>query len=87
MDQKSVQRPPISQSPYRVGSGPFGPPISRGRDWVSSTFRGALGVTGTSGMDPYFSPFIWKIWQYRPALPSWAVDAALTRDPPDFERG
>ena len=28
--QKSVQRPRCSQSPYRVGSGPLGPPISRG---------------------------------------------------------
>jgi hypothetical protein len=26
--QKSEQRPPRSQSPYRVGSGPLGPPIS-----------------------------------------------------------
>ena len=26
--QKSVTRPFLSQSPYLVGSGPFGPPIS-----------------------------------------------------------
>ena len=38
--QKSVQRPPNSQSPQRVGSGRFGPPISAG---------GGVAEAGTAG--------------------------------------
>ena len=41
-DQKSVHRPFTSQSPYRVGSGPFGPPISFG-------FCGADGASDAVG--------------------------------------
>lgn len=44
--QKSVQRPLTSQSPYRVGSGPFGPPISVGRGAVGSVGASADGGAG-----------------------------------------
>jgi hypothetical protein len=43
--QKSVQRPLYSQSPWRVGSGPAGPPISR----VAGTCCGPGGIGAASG--------------------------------------
>src|SRR5579863_9594621 len=56
-----MQRPFLSQSPYLVGSGPEGPPISRGRDRAEVAIDGsrlaALGaaagpdvVDGESGL-------------------------------------
>jgi hypothetical protein len=50
-DQKSMQRPPFSQSPYRVGSGPLGPPISGLRDGAAG--KGLTSVAGeeTAGAD------------------------------------
>jgi hypothetical protein len=44
-DQKSLTRPFRSQSPYRVGSGPFGPPISFGSLGAGAGF-GSGGGTG-----------------------------------------
>src|SRR5690349_3485841 len=41
--QKSMQRPFLSQSPYRVGSGPAGPPTSRGRAASSDGMTGLVG--------------------------------------------
>jgi inosine/xanthosine triphosphate pyrophosphatase family protein len=46
-----MQRPFFSQSPYRVGSGPCGPPISRGREpsGASGRARGTI-LTGVAGV-------------------------------------
>src|SRR5690606_24255140 len=49
-NQKSMQRPARSQSPKRVGSGPFGPPISISRGAFSG-FSPALACDG-SGRAP-----------------------------------
>src|SRR5271154_3620933 len=46
--QKSVQRPLYSQSPKRVGSGPFGPPISLGDGTGEDTATEESGVHGAS---------------------------------------
>ena len=46
--QKSLARPFCSQSPKRVGSGPFGPPISLGLAGGALAGGGA-GVAGVSG--------------------------------------
>ena len=47
--QKSLTRPFCSQSPKRVGSGPFGPPISLGLAGGALAGGGA-GVAGVSGV-------------------------------------
>ena len=45
-----MQRPFFSQSPNRVGSGPVGPPISRGRGDAFGSVAGDVGV-GTGADD------------------------------------
>ena len=45
--QKSLTRPFCSQSPKRVGSGPFGPPISFGLA-VGALAGGGVGGAGVS---------------------------------------
>lgn len=44
VSQKSTARPLRSQSPYRVGSGPLGPPVSTGTVMGSATRRAAASA-------------------------------------------
>ncbi len=46
--QKSIQRPFFSQSPYRVGSGPLGPPNSLGRFSFFSAEFSTFSFSATS---------------------------------------
>lgn len=64
MDQKSMQRPFFSQSPYRVGSGPSRPPISVraggavGFGHGDSAGAGAVGAgSGAGGVWPMIDAF------------------------------
>jgi len=71
--QKSVHRPLYSQSPYRVGSGPFGPPISRG---FGAAGRGAWdGVGGRGSAGSRGFSLIARIWDTislaQPAIRLW----------------